>query len=90
MTSSVVDWLLAHAGATALVLSRACGLAWTAPALATPGLGWRFRLLLVALLGAILVPVVGPAVAAPGGWGAIVRACLVEGGVGAALGSRRP
>jgi flagellar biosynthesis protein FliR len=86
MTSSVADWLLAHAGATALVLSRAGGLAWTAPALATPGLGWRVRLLLVALLGAILVPLVGPGVAAPGGWDAIVRACLVEGAVGAALG----
>ena len=55
MTSSGTVWLWAHAGALALVLARVCGLAWTAPALATPGLGWRFRLVLAALLGAILI-----------------------------------
>jgi flagellar biosynthesis protein FliR len=86
MTPIAVNWLQAHAGAMALVLARACGLAWTAPALATPGLGWRLRLLLAALLGAILLPVVGPAIVAPDRWEALVRACLVEGAVGAGLG----
>jgi flagellar biosynthesis protein FliR len=90
--SSVVTWLLGHAGIAALVLARVLGLAWTAPALATPGLGARFRLLLAALLGAVVLPLVGPsltlAAGAPAGWGwaALGRACVVEGLVGAALG----
>ena len=44
----------------ALVLARTLGLAWTAPALATPGLGGRMRLALALALTALLVPVVGP------------------------------
>src|ERR1700674_3264353 len=86
--SSDVVWLLAHAGVLALVLARVLGLAWTAPALATPGLGGRFRLALAALLSAVVLPVVGPslAAAAPTEWAGVGRACLVEGLVGAALG----
>ena len=71
------------------MLARVLGLAWTAPALATPGLGGRFRLALAALLCAVVLPVVGPSLAAavgPAGWAAVGRACLVEGLVGAALG----
>ena len=68
MTSSDAFWLLAHAGAAALVLARVLGLAWTAPALATPALGWRFRLVLAAALAGVLVPLVGREVAAPDGW----------------------
>jgi flagellar biosynthesis protein FliR len=54
----VTTWGLAHAGPAALAFARAAGLAWTAPALATPGLGARPRLLLAALLGAVLAPAV--------------------------------
>jgi flagellar biosynthesis protein FliR len=88
MTNDKVMWLLGHAGIAALVLARVLGLAWTAPALGTPGLGARFRLLLAALLGAVVLPLVGPSLAAgaPAGWAALGRACLVEGLVGAALG----
>ena len=69
-----------------LVLARVGGLAWTAPALATPGLGWRVRLPLAVLLSAVLLPVVGPLIAAPDGLAALGRACLIEALVGAALG----
>ena len=88
--SSVVVGLLGHAGVWMLVLARVLGLAWTAPALATPGLGGRFRLALAVLLCAVVLPVVGPSLAAaapaPADWAAVGRACLVEGLVGAALG----
>lgn len=75
-----------------LVLARVLGLAWTAPALATPGLGVRFRLALAALLGAVVLPVVGPSLAAaaavpvPSSGVAVARAGLVEVLIGAALG----
>jgi flagellar biosynthesis protein FliR len=86
--SDVVLWFLGHAGIAAPVLARIVGLAWTAPALATPGLGARFRLVLAALLGGVVLPLVGPSLraGAPAGWAALGRACLVEGLVGAALG----
>src|SRR5437867_3494744 len=87
-TRQMLQMLLEHAGVWALVLARVLGLSWTAPALATPGLGGRFRLGLAALLSALVLPVVGPSLtpAAPAGWAAVGRACLVEGLVGAALG----
>ena len=86
--TSVVVGLLGNANVWTLVLARVLGLAWTAPALATPGLGARFRLALAALLCAVVLPVVGPSLVAtaPAGWAAVGRACLVEGLVGAALG----
>jgi flagellar biosynthesis protein FliR len=94
MSSSVVVWLLGHAGVLALVLARVLGLSWTAPALATPGLGGRFRLVLAAVLSALVLPVIGPSVAvapvpaaaAAAGWAALGRVCVVEGLIGAALG----
>src|SRR4051812_2919142 len=86
MTPSDAIWLLGHAGAAALVLARVLGLAWTAPALATPGLGWRFRLALAVALAGVLVPAVGREVAAPEGWALLGRACVAELAVGAALG----
>jgi flagellar biosynthetic protein FliR len=86
--TSLALWLLDHATVLALILARVLGLSWTAPALATPGLGGRFRLALAALLSAVVLPVVGPelAPAAPAHWHALARACLVEGLLGAALG----
>lgn len=86
MASSGLDWLWEHAGTLALVLARVLGLAWTAPVLGTPGLDARVRLGLAALLTLILLPAVGPAVAAPVGWSALLRTGLIEGLIGAALG----
>ncbi|MBV8269124.1 MAG: flagellar biosynthetic protein FliR [Planctomycetaceae bacterium] len=88
MTSSITSWLWGQAGASALVLvlARVAGLTWTAPALATSGLDWRLRLGLAALLGVILLPVIGPEVAVPAGWPALGRACLAEALIGAGLG----
>src|SRR5262245_14653409 len=87
MTGTVV-WLLGHAGVLALVLARLLGLAWTAPALTAPGLGGRFRLVLAALLCALVLPVVGPSLTLtlPPGWAGVGQACLVEGLVGSGLG----
>ena len=70
----------------ALVLARASGVAWTAPAWGSPGFGWRLRLMLAALLTAALTPMVGPGLAAPGDPAALARMALAEGAVGAALG----
>jgi flagellar biosynthesis protein FliR len=86
--SSVVAWLVEHGGTGALILARVLGLAWTAPALATPGLGGRFRLVLALLLSVVVLPVVGPSLLAvtPASWAGVGRACLVEGLIGAALG----
>jgi flagellar biosynthesis protein FliR len=87
MTGDVI-WLMGHASIGVLILARVLGLACTAPALAAQGLSGRFRLALAALLGAVVLPVVGPSLltVAPTGWTAVGRACLVEGLVGAALG----
>ena len=87
MPPFLTSWVVAHAGVAALAFARAAGLAWTAPGLATPGLGGRFRLVLAGLLAVILVPVVrGDAAAASMGWPAVAAACAGEVLVGAALG----
>lgn len=86
MTSSDAVWLMGHGGAAALVLARVLGLAWTAPSLASSGLDWRLRMVLVAILGGIIIPVVAGEIVAPVGWGALGRVCLAEAAVGAALG----
>jgi flagellar biosynthesis protein FliR len=87
MASDVLStWVMTHAGVAALAFSRSAGLAWSAPALATPGMGVRFRVVLAALLALILVPVVRGGPALPEGWGAVAAACAGEVAVGAALG----
>src|SRR3954465_7118586 len=86
MSSSEVLWLLGNAGTLALVVSRVSGLAWTAPTLATSGLGGRFRLVLAVFLGGILLPLVGPSLAIPVGWPPRGRAGLVAGMVGGGVG----
>lgn len=83
---SMMIWLQGPAAVAALVLARVLGLAWSAPALSTSGLGWRLRLGLAATLGSVLVPVVGGRVSPPAGWPALGGACLVELAVGMALG----
>ncbi len=58
MPLDLSGWLSANTGLAILVVARSIGLAWTAPALASPGLEWRFRLVLGALFGLVLVPAV--------------------------------
>jgi flagellar biosynthesis protein FliR len=85
---TTVAGLLGNAGPWAVVLARVVGVAWTAPALATPGLGGRFRLALAALLAAAVLPVVAPVVGPglPEQPAVLARLCLAEILVGAALG----
>jgi len=82
-------WLLAWGGPALLAFARAAGLAWTAPGLSTPGLDWRFRIVLAGLLAVVLAPAAagspGVGAAPPGAW-AFASACLGEALVGAALG----
>ncbi len=80
------SWLVAHASVCALVLSRLVGLCLTAPGLAIPELDWRFRITLVAALGVILVPVVGPSIVAPLGWQRMANALVLEVLAGAVMG----
>src|SRR4051794_31919918 len=86
MPPTLTAWLLAHAATSALAFARASGLAWTAPGLATPGLGARPRLLLAALLAVVLAPAVHREGSAATTWPAVGAACLGEALVGAALG----
>jgi flagellar biosynthesis protein FliR len=83
-----VDWssLVARSGTSALVLARVLGLCLTAPGLAVPGLGWRFRLGLAVLLGAVLVPVVGVGAEVTWDWPGIARAGMAEVLTGGLLG----
>jgi flagellar biosynthesis protein FliR len=69
-----------------LIVARVSGLAWTAPAWGSPGLGWRLRVALAVLLTAAVIPAVEPTLEIPEGAAALARACLVEGVIGAALG----
>lgn len=78
--------LAGYWGVAALVLARSSGLAWTAPAWGTAGLGWRLRLALAALVTAVVAPVVGPGLETPTAWAALGWSCAVEVAVGAALG----
>jgi flagellar biosynthesis protein FliR len=79
-------WFAAHAGACALVLARVLGLCWTAPGLAVPGLDWRFRLGLAAVLGAVLSPVVATSIVPPSDWPGAAWTGLVEVLTGGILG----
>jgi flagellar biosynthetic protein FliR len=71
-------WIFGHVGVWALVAARVLGVCLTAPALAIPELDWRFRLVLALLLSAVLIPVLGPLIAAPlglplAGWGLLME-----------------
>jgi flagellar biosynthesis protein FliR len=70
----------------AVVMARVLGLCLTAPALAIPELDWRFRLGVTAAVGAALVPVIEPRVAAPLNFSSAALLLTVEVLVGAALG----
>jgi flagellar biosynthesis protein FliR len=79
-------WLPDHASVCGLVLARILGLCLTAPGLAIPELDWRFRVVLVAALGVIVIPVVGPSIVAPVGWQSLATALFLELLAGAVLG----
>jgi flagellar biosynthesis protein FliR len=85
------DWAVAGLGgrwgAWALVLARVLGLCLTAPGLAVPGLSWRFRLGLAAMLGAVLAPVIGERLAAPVDWAVVAWEGAGEMLIGAMLGT---
>jgi flagellar biosynthesis protein FliR len=81
-----MTWLVGQGGLWALVLARVSGLCWSAPVLATPGLGFRARLILAATLTALIAPVVGREVGSPSGLWALGIACLFEVVIGAGLG----
>lgn len=78
--------LVGQGGGWALVFARVLGLCWTAPALATPGLGGRARLILAATLTVLIAPVVGHEWALPMGLWGLAGACLFEVVIGAGLG----
>src|SRR5262245_48366579 len=80
------SWLLGSVGPWALVLGRVLGFSLTAPGLAVPGLSWRFRLALAAVLGAVLLPVVGPRLGPPPDGPGAAWAGLAEVLAGALLG----
>ena len=86
MPADWMAWVLANAGTIALASARAAGLAWTAPVLATPGLGVRFRLLLAALIGITLAPVVASGASAGSSLPMVGGALIGEVFIGAALG----
>ena len=69
-----------------LVFARTLGLVWTAPALASPGLGARMRLILAVILTALLVPVVGPDLPPIATPLSLIPATLIELFIGAGLG----
>lgn len=80
-------WLVSgRAGAWALVLARVSGLCWTGPALATPGLGVRGRMVLALALTGLIAPVVGPELASPSTHWGLGFACVLELAIGAGLG----
>lgn len=90
LSPAQIAWFMSHAALLAMVFGRALGLAWTAPALATPALGLRARIGLALLLGFLLEPVVEPIVgtrlnALP--WPALGGVWLAELLIGAALGA---
>jgi flagellar biosynthesis protein FliR len=86
LTTEHAGWLLERGALVALLWARTFGMASVAPALGAPELGWRFRLGLSALLAIAVMPVVAPSVAPPTEAAMLVRACLVELLIGAAIG----
>ncbi len=68
------------------MLARVSGLCWTAPALSSPGLGGRSRLILSITLTSLIAPVVGRELTAPSSLRALGGACLIEVVVGLGLG----
>lgn len=76
-------WMIAP---WALVLARVTGLCWTAPALATAGLGGRGRFVLTVALTGLIAPVIGGGLAPVSDAWALGSVCVVELAIGAGLG----
>jgi flagellar biosynthesis protein FliR len=79
-------WIWPHSGVIFLVLARIAGVCWTAPGLTASGLGWRLRIGLAGTLGALVVPLVAPAITLPPGPTAAAWAFMSEFLTGAMLG----
>lgn len=75
-----------QAWAYAVVLARVVGLAWTAPALSTPGLGWRVRLGLAVMITLAVAPAASPGLPRPLDGPAAALLVPIELGAGALLG----
>ena len=86
LTFDLFSHLATQAGPWLLVLSRTLGLAWTAPALGTPGLDGRSRLILAGTLAVLIAPLVAGGMTCPTGPWSLAVACLVEVVIGAGLG----
>ncbi|WP_435008900.1 flagellar biosynthetic protein FliR [Tundrisphaera lichenicola] len=78
--------LTVQAGPWLLVLSRTLGLSWSAPALSTPGLDARSRLILAGMLAILISPLVVGDILPPATPLSLGVACLVEVIIGAGLG----
>jgi flagellar biosynthetic protein FliR len=90
MDGGLENLIAAWVGTGALVVSRTLGMAATAPAWSSVGIGVRVRLGLAAMVAALLVPAVAadlrggvPGVADPA---TLSRWCLAEAAVGAGIG----
>ena len=81
-----IAWMVGPVSPWALILARTLGLAWTAPALGTQGLGFRPRLVLAILLTALIGPIVARELSSPPGPAALALACVGEVVIGAGLG----
>src|SRR4051794_39436094 len=79
-------WMLEHVGVYALVLARVLGLCLTAPTMGVPGLDWRFRVGIAAMIGVLLTPLVETLVATPSDWAGIAWAAVAEAMTGGVLG----
>lgn len=79
-----VMWLSAIAPAFVLAAARAAGICFTAPVLAAPGLGWRFRVVMALALGGWTAPLAAGVIGTPSsgfGLGWLVANELIVGGL---------
>ncbi len=86
-TFDVIGRLLWLGAPWALIFARVSGLAWTAPAWSTSGLGGRFRFVLAATLTILVAPIASKSLVVPSDGASMVSSLLVEIIVGAAMGA---
>jgi len=75
-----------HGWSWGLIAARVTGLASTAPAWSTPGLGWRLRVALILLITFVVAPVVNGSWARPSDPMRMGQMVIAEVAVGAAMG----